>query len=61
MKKVLSLLMVLLMVASLTACSGGSDYSEGSEWEEYDSDSDGQISDSEFQDATDDYMTENGY
>lgn len=34
------------------------DYSEGSEWEKYDSDKDGRISDDEFQDATGDYIDE---
>lgn len=37
------------------------DYSSGSDWENYDSDSDGQISDSEFQDAVGDWMDEHGY
>lgn len=32
------------------------DYSEGSEWEKYDSDKNGKISDDEFQDATGDYI-----
>lgn len=32
------------------------DYSAGSDWEKYDSDSDGRINDKEFQDATGDYI-----
>ena len=39
-----------------TSSSSSSDYSPGSDWEKYDSDSDGKISDKEFQDATNDYM-----
>ena len=39
-----------------TSSSSSSDYRPGSDWEKYDSDSDGKISDKEFQDATNDYM-----
>ena len=38
--------------------SSKKDYAEGSEWEDYDSDKDGHISDDEFQDATNDYLDE---
>lgn len=41
--------------------SNNNDYSPGSEWENYDSDSDGQINDQEFQDAVGDYMDQHGY
>lgn len=64
MKKTVSLLMIMIMLCcggfALTGCTSDDDSSSGT-LEDYDYNDDGEMSDNEFQDATNDYMDENGY